>query len=143
MPKMIAFSIAAIFGMVVSYNGMIYAVSRQSFSLGRAGHLPRFLGPVHQSRRPPDPSTFFWSLVRAGFVVWGYFNKSAVDVAVLTCNLTALIWYVLAMVCLFVLRKKAPDMPRPFKVPLYPVLPALVLGMSLFAAVIYAWYYRN
>ena len=34
-------------------------------------------------------------------------------------------------------------MPRPYKVPLYPVLPALVLLMSLFAAGIYAWYYRT
>jgi ethanolamine permease len=138
---LIAFSVVAIFGMVVSYNGMIYAVSRQAFSLGRAGYLPRVLGHVHARRRTPDVSIFFWSLVVAGFVVWGYFNEKAVLVAVLTCNLTALIWYMLAMVCLFVLRWRDPHMPRPYKVPLYPVLPALVLLMSLFAAGIYAWYY--
>jgi ethanolamine permease len=138
---LIVFSIVAIFGMVVSYNGMIYAVSRQSFSLGRAGYLPRFLGHVHHTRRTPDFSIFFWSLVVAGFVIWGYFNEDAVNTAVLTCNLTALIWYVLAMVCLFILRRRDPHMPRPFKVPLYPVLPALVLIMSLFAAGIYVWYY--
>ncbi len=137
------FSIVAIFGMIVSYNGMIYAVSRQSFALGRAGYLPRFLGHVHPARRTPDVSIFFWSLVVAGFVIWGYFNKAAIDVAVLTCNLTALIWYVLAMICLFILRKRSPNMPRPYKVPLYPVLPALVLLMSLFAAGIYAWYYHK
>jgi ethanolamine permease len=140
---LIAFSIVAIFGMVVSYNGMIYAVSRQSFALGRAGYLPNVLGHVHPVRRTPDVSILFWSLVVAGFVIWGYFNRSAVDIAVLTCNLTALIWYVLAMVCLFVLRRRDPHMPRPFKVPLYPVLPALVLGMSLFAAGIYGWYYHD
>jgi ethanolamine permease len=140
---LIAFSITAIFGMIVSYNGMIYAVSRQSFSLGRAGYLPRFLGHVHPSRRTPDASIFFWSLVVAGFVLWGYFNSDAVQTAVLTCNLTALIWYVLAMICLFVLRVRDPHMPRPFKVPLYPVLPALVLLMSLFAAGIYVWYYED
>ena len=50
----------------------------------------------------PIVSILFWSLVVAGFVVWGYFNEAAVVVAVLTCNLTALVWYVLAMVCLFV-----------------------------------------
>ncbi len=57
----------------------------------------------------------------------------------LTCNLTALFWYVLAMVCLFVLRARDPAMPRPYRVPLYPLLPSLVLGMSLFAAAIYGW----
>src|SRR5262245_47803404 len=140
---LIVFSIVAIFGMVVSYNGMIYAVSRQSFSLGRAGYLPQVLGHVHPTRRTPDMSIFFWSVVVAGFVIWSYFDSDAVTIAVLTCNLTALIWYVLAMVCLFVLRKREPQMPRPYTVPLSPVLPALVLLMSLFAAGIYAWYYHD
>jgi ethanolamine permease len=138
-PHLVAFSLVAIFGMVVSYNGMIYAVSRQSFSLGRAGYLPGFLGHVHPRRRTPDVSIAFWSLVVAGFVIWGYFNENAVEHAVLTCNLTALIWYVLAMICLFILRVREPQMPRPYKVPLYPLLPALVMGMSLFAAGVYGW----
>jgi ethanolamine permease len=47
------------------------------------------------------------------------------------------------MICLFVLRRRDPDLPRPYKVPLYPVLPALVLVMSLFSAGIYAWYYHD
>ncbi len=137
---LIAFSFAAIFGMVVSYNGMIYAVSRQSFALGRAGYLPRILGEVHRTRRTPTVSILVWSLVVGGFVIWGYFNESAILVAVLTCNLTALLWYVLAMVCLYILRVKAPDMPRPYKSPFYPVLPALVIAMSLFAAGVYSLY---
>jgi ethanolamine permease len=80
-------------------------------------------------------------VVVAAFVIAGYFNEDAVSDAVLTCNLTALIWYVLAMVCLFLLRWRNPHLPRPYKVPFYPFLPALVLLMSLFAAGIYVWYY--
>jgi hypothetical protein len=30
-------------------------------------------------------------------------------------------------------------MPRPYRVPLYPFLPASVMVMSLFAAAVYAW----
>ncbi len=138
-PHLLAFSIVALFGMIASYNGMLYAVSRQSFALGRAGYLPRVLGHVHATRRTPDVSIVAWSLVVAGFVVWGYFNEHAVTVAVLTCNLTALIWYVLAMACLFILRVREPEMPRPYRVPLYPLLPALVLVMSLFSAAVYGW----
>src|SRR5262249_17321228 len=95
LPHVVAFSVVAIFGMIASYNGMLYAISRQSFSLGRAGYLPRILGHVHPVRRTPDVSILVWSLVTAGFVVWGYFNERAVTVAVLTCNLAALVWYVL------------------------------------------------
>ena len=138
-PHLIAFSVLAICGMVASYNGMIFAVSRQSFAMGRAGYLPSILGHVHSVRRTPDVSIGVWSLVIAGFVIWGYFNESAVMVAVLTCNLTALIWYILAMVCLFILRVKEPHMARPYKVPLYPFLPAAVIVMSLFAALVYGW----
>ncbi len=136
---LVAFSLVAIFGMVASYNGMIYAVSRQSFSLGRAGYLPLILGRVHPIRRTPDVSIAFWSLVVGGFVVWGFFNEDAITNAVLTCNLTALIWYVLAIICLFVLRIRYPEMARPYKVRLYPILPLLVFGMSLFAAAVYGW----
>ena len=117
--------------------------SRESFALGRAGYLPQALGRVHPVRRTPDVSIFFWSLVIAGFVDWGYFNESGINTAVLTCNLTALIWYVLAIVCLFILRRRDPHLARPYKVPFYPILPALVLLMSLFAAGIYAWYYHD
>jgi ethanolamine permease len=138
-PHLIAFSILAICGMIASYNGMIFAVSRQSFAMGRAGYLPTILGHIHPVRRTPDVSIAIWSLVTAGFVIWGYFNKDAVNIAVLTCNLTALIWYILAMVCLFILRVNEPHMPRPYKVPLYPFLPAAVIVMSLFAALVYGW----
>ncbi len=34
-------------------------------------------------------------------------------------------------------------MRGPYRVPLYPVLPALVLVMSLFAAAVYAWEFRG
>jgi ethanolamine permease len=133
------FAVIALCGMVASYNGMVYATSRQSFSLGRAGYLPKILGTLHAERRTPAASIFIWSLVAAAFVMWGYWDENAVLVAVLTCNLTALIWYVLAMVCLFALRVKEPDMERPYRVPLYPFLPALVMAMSIFAGVVYGW----
>jgi ethanolamine permease len=139
LPHLFAFSVLAICGMVASYNGMIYAVSRQSFSMGRAGYLPTILGHLHPIRRTPDVSIFFWSAVVAGFVIWGYFNEAAVLVTVLSCNLTALIWYVLAMICLFILRVREPGMSRPFKVPFYPFLPALVIVMSVFAGLVYGW----
>jgi ethanolamine permease len=134
------FSIVAVCGMIASYNGMIFAVSRQAFSLGRAGYLPRIFGTVHRTRRTPTVAIVSLSAVVAAFVVWGYFNAGAVMVAVLTCNLTALVWYVLAMGCLFLLRVREPNMPRPYRVPGYPWLPAAVVVMSLVAAGAYSWY---
>lgn len=44
------------------------------------------------------------------------------------------------MICLFILRWKEPGLRRPYKVPLYPVLPAAVIVMSLIAAGSYGIY---
>src|SRR5436309_8181080 len=124
--------------MIVSYNGMIYATSRQSFSLGRAGYLPTSLGKVHPTRRTPHISIIVWSVVTLVFIVFGHFFEQATAVAVLMSTLPALVWYVLAMLCLFVLRRKEPNLFRPYKVPVYPLLPVFVALLSVFAAFSYA-----
>jgi ethanolamine permease len=43
----------------------------------------------------------------------------------------ALTLYVLAMISLLVLRKKEPELERPFRVPMYPVFPIVALGIAV------------
>jgi ethanolamine permease len=52
----------------------------------------------------------------------------------------ALALYIISMVSFFVLRKKEPDMPRPFKVPFYPLFPALALSIATFSIIAMTWY---
>jgi ethanolamine permease len=134
-----AFSALALAGMVVSYNGMIYATSRQAFSLGRAGYLPRALGAVHSTRRTPHLSLAVWTGVAIAFIIIGRFYANATAVAILISTLTAVIWYVLAIICLFVLRRKEPELFRPYRVPVYPWLPAFVALLAAVAACLYVW----
>src|SRR5689334_21086860 len=134
-----AFSALAVAGMVVSYNGMIYATSRQSFSLGRAGYLPKWLGAVHPMRRTPHVSLAVWTGVTILFILFGHFYEKATAVAILISTLTAVIWYVLAMVCLILLRRKEPALFRPYKVPAYPSLPVFVAVLSGIAGCLYVW----
>jgi ethanolamine permease len=131
------FSALALAGLLVSYNGMIYAISRQSFSLGRAGYLPQFLGKVHPTRRTPVASLLVWTLVTVGFIVVGHFYADATNAAILISTLTAVLWYVGAMVCLLVLRRKEARMARPYRVPIYPLMPVFIAIVSLFAAYLY------
>src|SRR5262249_41814612 len=42
----------------------------------------------------------------------------------------ALLFYVLTVYALFVLRRKQPDLPRPVKVPGYPIMPAIYIGTA-------------
>ena len=133
------FSVLALAGMVVSYNGMIYATSRQSFSLGRAGYLPSFLGSVHPTRRTPHASLAVWTAVTIIFILFGHFYEKATAVAILISTLTAVIWYVLAVICLVVLRKKEPTLSRPYKVPVYPWIPVFVAVLSAISGYLYGW----
>ncbi|MCU1274665.1 MAG: ethanolamine transporter, partial [Bryobacterales bacterium] len=52
---------------------------------------------------------------------------------------TAVIWYVLAMLCLIILRRREPELFRPYKVPSYPWLPIFVAVLSGIAGCLYAW----
>ncbi len=132
-----SFGLIALFGLIASYHGMIYGASRQAFALGRAGYLPRILGEVHATRRTPVPALLAGSLVAAAFVVANLWFKDAVAIAVLVSTLTALVWYILAMVCLVVLRRRDPQLFRNYRAPVSRMLPALVIVLSLFAGVVY------
>jgi ethanolamine permease len=134
-----AFSAVALAGMVVSYNGMIYATSRQAFSLGRAGYLPKVLGMVHPTRRIPHVSLVVWTVVAIAFIIFGHYFANATAVAILISTLTAVIWYALAVICLVVLRRKEPGLFRPYRVPIYPWLPVFVAVLSVIAGCVYAW----
>jgi ethanolamine permease len=131
------FGFVAMFGMIASYHGMVYGTSRQAFALGRAGYLPPLLGEVHASRRTPVPALLLCSLVAAGFVLANLWFKEAIEVAVLVTALAALVWYVLAMVCLFVLRRREPELFAGYRAPVARVLPAAVVVLSVFAACVY------
>jgi ethanolamine permease len=117
---------------------MIYGASRQAFALGRAGYLPRILGEVHATRRTPVVALFVGSLIVVGFVVANVWFADAVGVAVLVSTLTALIWYILAMICLYILRWRTPELFRNYRAPVYKILPAVVIVLSVFAGLVYS-----
>jgi ethanolamine permease len=132
------FGVIALFGLIASYHAILYAASRQAFALGRAGYLPHILGHLHATRRTPTVALVASSLLSAAFVVANIWYRDAIGVAVLVSTLTALIWYVLAMACLVVLRRRQPGLFKSYRAPVSKVLPAVVAVLSLFGMVAYA-----
>jgi len=132
------FCIIALFGLIASYHGMIYGASRQLFALGRAGYLPHLLGEVHATRRTPVVALLACSVIAAAFVIANIWYSEAISIAVLVSTLTALIWYVLAMLCLYVLRRREPHLFGSYRAPVYRLLPVIVIVLSLFAAFVYS-----
>ena len=133
------FGLIALFGLVASYHGMVFGTSRQLFALGRAGYIPQWLGGVHPRRRTPVPALIVSSLVTAGCVVANIWFPAAInDGAVLVSTLTARIWYILAIGCLFVLRRREPALFGSYRTPVYRMLPITVVLLSAFAAYVYS-----
>jgi len=133
-----SFGLIALFGLIASYHGRVYGTSRQAFALGRAGYLPAWLGRVHALRRTPNAALLTSSLITAGFVIASIWFRKAIDVAVLVSTLTALVWYILAMGCLLVLRRREPQLFTTYRAPVYRVLPATVVLLSAFAVYVYS-----
>lgn len=131
------FGLIALFGMIASYHGMVYGTSRQAFALGRSGYLPTILGRVHQARRTPVPSLALCSLITTAFIVANLWYPKAIALALLVSTLTALIWYILAIWCLFVLRRREPQLFVNYRAPLARILPIAVVLLSAFAAWVY------
>ncbi len=113
-------------GLVASFHGIILVAGRAVLELGRVGFAPQRLGLVHEKLRTPV-------LALAANLVLGAIALATGKTAdIITLSVFgALTLYVLATVSLFRLRASAKDLPRPFRTPGYPVVPAVALGLSL------------
>ncbi|MFE7800112.1 ethanolamine permease [Nocardia sp. NPDC057440] len=98
-------------GLVASFFSIVYAYSRQTFALSRAGYLPTGLSVTNNRKAPvlalivPGAIGFALSLTGEGAML---LNMAVFGAAVS---------YVLMMVSHIVLRVREPDMPRPYRTP--------------------------
>ncbi len=107
-------------------NGTILASARVYFSMARRNVFPRFLGNAHPRYHTPASSLMVqcvWSVV---LLFSGTFDT-------LTDTLIFVSWmyYAAGAYGVFVLRRKEPDAPRPYRVPGYPVVPALFVVFAV------------
>ncbi len=107
-------------------NSNILSASRVYFSMARRKVFPQILGVAHPRFHTPAASLLLqaaWSIV---LLFSGTF-----DTITDTLVFVSWIFYAAGAYGVFVLRRKEPDAPRPYKVPGYPYLPAVFV---LFAA---------
>ena len=60
-------------------------------------------------------------------MVWVGDTNQAITLAAVGATLL----YVVSMISLFVLRRRAPDLERPFRAPFYPVFPVIALALAI------------
>ena len=98
-------------GLIASFFSIIYAYSRQLFALSRAGYLPTQLS-VTNSRKAPT-----LALIVPGVIGFLLSLTGKGDLLLNMAVFGAAVSYVLMMVSHIVLRRREPNMPRPYRTP--------------------------
>jgi ethanolamine permease len=115
-----------LFGLVASFHGLILAAGRSSFEFGRVGFAPVFLGKIHAKFQTPANALLMNMVVGIVTLLTGR-TAEIITIAVFG----ALTLYIIAMISLFKLRRKEPELVRPFRVPGYPFVPAIALFIAM------------
>lgn len=112
-----AISSVGLAGLLASFHGIVLSYSRQIFALSRTGYLPLFLSHVNR-RHTPTWSLIVPGLVGIGLVVLGSaLPGSAIPILVTMSVFGAAISYIMMMVSAIVLRRRRPDLRRPYRMP--------------------------
>ncbi len=110
---------------LASLNVTIITGARTNYALGRDVAMFAFLGHWSAKSGAPVRALLFQGAISLGLVFLGALNRGGV--ATMVDYLAPVFWFFFLLIgtSLFVLRSKEPDALRPFRVPLYPLTPAL------------------
>lgn len=111
----------AVLGMFTALIGMGMAGSRLIYSFGRDGMLPKWLGKLNSDRRPNNA---LWTLTIGGILLGAFFPFYMLSQLVSAGTLIAFMFVSLGIYRLRPREGKDIDDPS-FKMPFYPILPAL------------------
>ncbi|MDR1773594.1 MAG: amino acid permease [Clostridioides sp.] len=112
-------------------NGYVLSGSRVTYSLAQEGLLPcsKQLAKINKAQVPIN-SVIVVGTIAAIYACSGQFNLLS-DLGVFSCW----IFYTLTFVAVIRLRKTQPDTPRSYKVPLYPIIPAIAIISGLYVII--------
>jgi ethanolamine permease len=129
------FASIGLFGLIASFHGTILAGSRQVFAMARSGYLPSPLAKVNHRFKTPH-----WSIVAGGFISFAALLTGTTSQVIVLSVLGAVVMYITSMISLFILRRKEPELDRPFRSPFYPLFPAVALVLSCICLVAIVYY---
>ncbi|MFF9086157.1 amino acid permease [Streptomyces sp. NPDC014991] len=127
-------AVGAIIGILTVMFTFMLGVTRVWFSMSRDGLLPRWFAKTHPTRHVPTRVT--WIVGVASAVIAGFLPIS--EVAELT-NIGILLAFVVVCAAVIVLRYRRPELPRAFRTPWMPFLPALGILFSVWLVTRLQW----
>lgn len=123
----VAISAAVAVSTFGTLNGSMMTAPRIFFAMADDGLFPRAIARVDNRTGAPTAAIVLAATLGMVFVLIRTFTELAEQFIIG-------IWpfYALAVAAVFILRRKRPDLPRPYRTAGYPVVPLLFLGGSLF-----------
>ena len=125
-------SVAIGLTLLASVSAYILTGPRVAFAMARAGQFPEVAGRL-SVRGTPEIATALqvaWSLV----LLW----TASFEPILLYSGVGLAIFSMLTVSTVYVLRLRRPDLPRPFRTPGYPIVPAIYLaGTGLLTAAVF------
>jgi basic amino acid/polyamine antiporter, APA family len=116
----------ALGGLTSTMIVMLLGQSRVFFSMSKDGLLPPLFSYVHPKFRTP------WiSSITVGVVVALFASILPLDKLGEMTSIGTLLAFIIVCAGVMVLRKRSPELPRPFRAPFMPVTPILGIGISL------------
>lgn len=119
-----------LFGFVASFNGLLLAAGRATYEFGKSGNAPSFLGKINPQFKTPAAALVFNMVIG---IIALFTGKTGDIITIATFG--ALSLYILSMISYFQLKRKLPELERPFKAPFYPLFPTIALVIAVIAII--------
>lgn len=121
-----AVSIAAMISIFAALNGSILSGSRVPYAMARDGYFFQRVSRVHPKFRTPSTSIILLGVWSSLILLSGQYQQLYTLVI-----FPSWILYGMTAASVIVLRRKRPDLKRPYRVLGYPLVPVLFVGVAL------------
>jgi basic amino acid/polyamine antiporter, APA family len=126
---------------LTSINATMIVGARTNYALGRDWPVLAFIGQWHGTRHVPVVAFLVQGAIALALIAFGALQKDGFSAMVEFTAPVFWFFFLLTGVGLFILRFREPHVARPFKVPLYPILPivfVITCGYLFYSSVTYA-----
>ena len=113
--------IGAVFGLATVMLVMLLGQSRVFFSMSKDGLLPKWASAIHPKFRTPWITTIVFGAIRGHHAGIPAHRRTLSELV----NIGTLLAFTIVCAGVWVLRVRHPDLHRPFKTPLVPLVPIL------------------
>lgn len=121
-------------GIVTSWNSFLLGGSRAMYSMAESYMIPKFFAKLHPKHKTPINALI---LIGSLTMLAPFAGRKMLVWISDAGNFGCCVAYCMVALSFIILRKKAPDMPRPYKVPAYKFFGTMAVIMSGFMVTMY------